>query len=123
MKGFIRFQQIDDSRYFALVSPQYDVLPLIRFRDLATFEVDNDDLADITIITDDLNEAATFLVDGDGDETLIIQGSDAEDDDYTVSLDGSGNVQIAPGYDGEFGTIKIFGEGERTKVGGQTTLF
>ena len=40
-----------------------------------------------------------------------------------VSRMRSGQVQIAPGYDGEFGTIKIFGEGERTKVGGQTTLF
>ncbi len=30
MKGFIRFQQIGDDRYLALVAPQYDVLPLIR---------------------------------------------------------------------------------------------
>ena len=40
-----------------------------------------------------------------------------------VSRMRSGNVQIAPGYDGEFGTITIFGEGERNKIGGQTTLF
>ena len=30
MKGFVRFQRVADSRYLALVSPQYDVLPLVR---------------------------------------------------------------------------------------------
>ncbi|MDJ0915303.1 MAG: putative DNA modification/repair radical SAM protein [Desulfobacterales bacterium] len=30
MKGFIRFQQVKDNRYLALIEPQYDVLPLIR---------------------------------------------------------------------------------------------
>ena len=30
MKGFVRFQRVDDDRYLALVSPRYDVLPLIR---------------------------------------------------------------------------------------------
>ena len=30
MKGFIRFQRLADDRYLALVSPRYDVLPLIR---------------------------------------------------------------------------------------------
>jgi probable DNA metabolism protein len=30
MKGFVRFQRLADDRYLALVSPRYDVLPLIR---------------------------------------------------------------------------------------------
>ena len=30
MKGFIRFQQITDGSYLALITPRYDVLPLIR---------------------------------------------------------------------------------------------
>ena len=30
MKGFIRFQRVDDNRYFAMIAPSYDVLPLIR---------------------------------------------------------------------------------------------
>jgi probable DNA metabolism protein len=30
MKGFIRFQQITDGSYLALIAPRYDVLPLIR---------------------------------------------------------------------------------------------
>jgi probable DNA metabolism protein len=30
MKGFIRFQQTGDDRYVALISPRYDVLPMIR---------------------------------------------------------------------------------------------
>ena len=51
-------------------------------------------MGEITVITDDLNEAATFLIDGNGNESLIIQGADAQGDDYTVSLDGGGNVQI-----------------------------
>jgi probable DNA metabolism protein len=30
MKGFIRFQQTSENHYFALISPRYDVLPLVR---------------------------------------------------------------------------------------------
>jgi probable DNA metabolism protein len=30
MKGFIRFQRMGDSHYLAMISPSYDVLPLIR---------------------------------------------------------------------------------------------
>ncbi len=35
----------------------------------------------------------------------------------------SGNVHIAPGFDGEYGKIKIFGEVERKEIKGQTMLF
>jgi len=34
-----------------------------------------------------------------------------------------GKVKIEPGYDGEYGKIKIFAEGERTKISKQTALF
>jgi probable DNA metabolism protein len=30
MKGFVRFQRMDGHRYFAMIAPRYDVLPLIR---------------------------------------------------------------------------------------------
>jgi PHP family Zn ribbon phosphoesterase len=33
------------------------------------------------------------------------------------------DIHIAPGYDGEFGKIKIFEEVERKKIKGQTMLF
>ncbi|MBF0569785.1 MAG: DNA helicase UvrD [Candidatus Omnitrophica bacterium] len=35
----------------------------------------------------------------------------------------AGKVSIAAGYDGEFGTVKIFGEGERKQIEGQIELF
>jgi uncharacterized protein (TIGR00375 family) len=35
----------------------------------------------------------------------------------------SGNVHIAPGYDGEYGKIRIFEEVERKEIKGQETLF
>jgi PHP family Zn ribbon phosphoesterase len=34
-----------------------------------------------------------------------------------------GKVNIVPGFDGEFGKIKIFEEVERKEIKGQTTLF
>jgi uncharacterized protein (TIGR00375 family) len=34
-----------------------------------------------------------------------------------------GRVQIEPGYDGEYGKVKIFSEGERREVANQTALF
>jgi uncharacterized protein (TIGR00375 family) len=35
----------------------------------------------------------------------------------------NGNIHIAPGYDGEFGKIRIFEEVERKEIKGQTMLF
>lgn len=35
----------------------------------------------------------------------------------------SGNIHVAPGYDGEYGKVKIFGPAERKEVKGQATLF
>lgn len=35
----------------------------------------------------------------------------------------SGNIYVAPGYDGEYGKIKIFAVAERKEIKGQTTLF
>jgi len=35
----------------------------------------------------------------------------------------SGNVFISPGYDGEYGKIRIFEEVERKEIKGQATLF
>jgi uncharacterized protein (TIGR00375 family) len=35
----------------------------------------------------------------------------------------SGNIHVAPGYDGEYGKIKIFELAERKKIKGQATLF
>ena len=35
----------------------------------------------------------------------------------------SGNIYVAPGYDGEYGKIKIFDSAERKEVRGQATLF
>jgi PHP family Zn ribbon phosphoesterase len=35
----------------------------------------------------------------------------------------SGDIHIAPGYDGEYGKIRIFEEIERKAVKGQETLF
>jgi len=35
----------------------------------------------------------------------------------------AGNVHIAPGYDGEYGTIKIFDGDERKDIEGQLELF
>jgi PHP family Zn ribbon phosphoesterase len=35
----------------------------------------------------------------------------------------SGDIHIAPGYDGEYGKIKIFEEAERKDIKGQTRLF
>ena len=40
-----------------------------------------------------------------------------------ISRMRTGNVHIAPGYDGEFGKIRIFEEVERPQIKGQTTLF
>jgi uncharacterized protein (TIGR00375 family) len=40
-----------------------------------------------------------------------------------ISRVRSGNVHIAPGYDGEYGKIKIFEEVERKEIRGQRTLF
>jgi len=34
-----------------------------------------------------------------------------------------GKVEIEPGYDGEYGKIKIFAEGERKSISKQTSLF
>jgi hypothetical protein len=34
----------------------------------------------------------------------------------------AGEMNIAPGYDGEFGVVKIFGEGERVDVPKQRKL-
>jgi PHP family Zn ribbon phosphoesterase len=35
----------------------------------------------------------------------------------------SGKVNIAPGFDGEYGKVRIFEEVERKKIKGQTLLF
>jgi len=35
----------------------------------------------------------------------------------------SGNIHVAPGYDGEYGKVKIFEPAERKEVKGQATLF
>jgi PHP family Zn ribbon phosphoesterase len=35
----------------------------------------------------------------------------------------TGNVRIYPGYDGEFGTIKVFASAEREQISGQLGLF
>jgi len=35
----------------------------------------------------------------------------------------SGNLHVAPGYDGEYGQIKIFESAERKEIKGQATLF
>jgi len=35
----------------------------------------------------------------------------------------SGDVSIAPGYDGEFGKVRIFEKFEKKKVRGQAPLF
>ena len=35
----------------------------------------------------------------------------------------SGQIQIAPGYDGEFGKLKLFNSQERRQIEGQTSLF
>lgn len=40
-----------------------------------------------------------------------------------ISRMRSGKIHIAPGYDGEFGKIRIFEEVERKKIKGQTMLF
>jgi PHP family Zn ribbon phosphoesterase len=35
----------------------------------------------------------------------------------------SGNIHVSPGYDGEYGKIKIFESVERKAIKGQATLF
>lgn len=72
------------------------VLPMIQFADLDTFEIENgsNSVATITVKTNGLDEASTFFVNGQGQETLVIEGSEAEGDDYTVSLDAGGEVQV-----------------------------
>jgi uncharacterized protein (TIGR00375 family) len=40
-----------------------------------------------------------------------------------ISRMRSGNIHIAPGYDGEYGKIKIFEEVDRKEIKGQETLF
>jgi PHP family Zn ribbon phosphoesterase len=35
----------------------------------------------------------------------------------------SGNIYVVPGYDGEYGKVKIFEFAERKEVQGQATLF
>ncbi len=40
-----------------------------------------------------------------------------------ISRMRTGNIHIAPGYDGEFGKIRIFEEVERKEIKGQTMLF
>ena len=40
-----------------------------------------------------------------------------------VSRMRSGNIHIAPGYDGEYGKIKIFEEVQQKGVKGKETLF
>jgi DNA helicase-2/ATP-dependent DNA helicase PcrA len=40
-----------------------------------------------------------------------------------ISRMRSGAVSISPGYDGEFGTVRVFESGERHKISGQLVLF
>jgi PHP family Zn ribbon phosphoesterase len=40
-----------------------------------------------------------------------------------VSRVRSGNVHITPGFDGEYGKVKIFEETERKKIKGKMSLF
>lgn len=40
-----------------------------------------------------------------------------------ISMMRSGNVHIAPGYDGEFGKVKIFEKVEREEIRGQMMMF
>lgn len=40
-----------------------------------------------------------------------------------ISRMRTGNIHIAPGYDGEFGKIRIFEEAERKKIKGRTSFF
>ncbi len=35
----------------------------------------------------------------------------------------SGNIHVTPGYDGEYGKVKIFELSERKEIKGQATLF
>ena len=99
--------------------PDYDrvvssVLPATRFSALSTLVIDNDDVAILTVMTDDLDQAATFRIDGGNDETLIIQGNDADNDDFIVSNDGSGNVRIFdPGEAVTITTVNIDGPNDR----------
>lgn len=54
--------------------------------------------------------------------------NDIESDDSpllkeAISRMRSGDVYIAPGFDGEYGRIKIFEAVERKEIKGQTMLF
>ena len=63
MKGFVRFQREADGRYLALVSPRYDVLPLIRHHFEARF-------ADREWIIYDTRRSYGLMYDGDSTKAL-----------------------------------------------------
>lgn len=74
-----------------------DALPNIEFTAIDAFELDGGNEGDtVTFVTNDLFGANSYLFDAsdDGGSTLIIEGS-GEQDNYTVSLDGGGDVQVA----------------------------
>jgi uncharacterized protein (TIGR00375 family) len=71
------------------------------------------------------------LIRGLGNEFSILMDAPIQDIEQVSSrLIGegidrmrSGNIYVAPGYDGEYGKIKIFDSAERKEVRGQATLF
>ncbi|MEW6001626.1 MAG: endonuclease Q family protein [Nitrospirota bacterium] len=85
---------------------------------------------DIGVNSKAVNDMYFKLLEKIGSEFTILMESPLSDIESIDSILSeaikrmrSGNVRIIPGYDGEYGKIKIFDKGERKLVKGQGTLF
>ena len=72
-----------------------DVMPNVEFTSIDEFELaGGGDTTVATFLTDSLSGAATYTFTSFDDDTLIIEGN-SQADDFTVSLDIAGDLQIA----------------------------
>lgn len=86
---------------------------------------------DMGVTAKKVKETYCDLIEKIGDEfTVLVDTTQADFDNATAPevVEGimrvrKGELQIEPGYDGEYGKVKIFEEGERKEISKQNTLF
>ena len=74
-----------------------DSLPQIYVSDLLTLQIEPDGAGSVeaTFVTGDLTQATNYYAVLDGNDTLVIEGNDGSDDNYTVTrAPAPGSVQI-----------------------------